>query len=79
MPSWGAHRHAVPWPTLLQRLGRAGRVRPGKCLCLYTRDRFESHMRRYSVPEISRVPLEELLLQVKKGGGGGLGSRGEGE
>jgi hypothetical protein len=36
-------------------------------------------MRRYSVPEISRVPLEELLLQVKKGGGGGLGSRGEGE
>jgi len=39
-------------------------VRPGKCLCLYTRQRFDTQMRRYGVPEISRVPLEELLLQV---------------
>jgi hypothetical protein len=51
-----------------QRLGRAGRVRPGKCLCLYTRERFDHHMRRYGVPEISRVPLEELLLQVRAWG-----------
>ncbi|XP_003470310.2 ATP-dependent RNA helicase DHX29 isoform X2 [Cavia porcellus] len=49
----------------LQRQGRAGRVRDGFCFRLYTRERFESFM-NYSVPEILRVPLEELCLHIMK-------------
>ncbi|KYO29116.1 ATP-dependent RNA helicase DHX29 isoform A [Alligator mississippiensis] len=49
----------------LQRQGRAGRVRDGFCFRMYTKDRFESFM-EYSVPEILRVPLEELCLHIMK-------------
>ncbi|XP_027490850.1 ATP-dependent RNA helicase DHX29 isoform X4 [Corapipo altera] len=49
----------------LQRQGRAGRVRDGFCFRMYTRERFESFM-EYSVPEILRVPLEELCLHIMK-------------
>jgi ATP-dependent RNA helicase DHX29 len=48
----------------MQRRGRAGRVRAGTCFCCYTRQRFEHSMRQYAVPEVARVPLEELVLQV---------------
>ncbi|XP_042660588.1 ATP-dependent RNA helicase DHX29 isoform X2 [Tyto alba] len=49
----------------LQRQGRAGRVKEGFCFRMYTRDRFKSFM-EYSVPEILRVPLEELCLHIMK-------------
>lgn len=49
----------------LQRQGRAGRVRDGFCFRLYTRERFEGFL-EYSVPEILRVPLEELCLHIMK-------------
>ncbi|KAF2602121.1 hypothetical protein F2Q70_00025931 [Brassica cretica] len=48
-----------------QRAGRAGRVKPGLCFSLYTRHRFEKLMRPYQVPEMLRVPLVELCLQIK--------------
>lgn len=48
----------------MQRRGRAGRVRAGTCYCCYTRPRFEHTMRQYAVPEVARVPLEELVLQI---------------
>ncbi|KAG2438593.1 hypothetical protein HXX76_005143 [Chlamydomonas incerta] len=48
-----------------QRAGRAGRVRPGVCYATFTKKRFEGGgMRRYGAPEITRVPLEELVLQI---------------
>ncbi|KAG2502148.1 hypothetical protein HYH03_000635 [Edaphochlamys debaryana] len=47
-----------------QRAGRAGRVRPGVCYATYTAQRYESGLRRYGAPEITRVPLEELVLQI---------------
>ncbi|OAE31756.1 hypothetical protein AXG93_4874s1190 [Marchantia polymorpha subsp. ruderalis] len=48
-----------------QRSGRAGRVRSGHCYCLFTRNRFEKLMRPFQLPEILRVPLVELCLQIK--------------
>ncbi|XP_068608725.1 ATP-dependent RNA helicase DHX29 [Brachionichthys hirsutus] len=49
----------------LQRQGRAGRVRSGFCFRLYPEFRFNAFM-DYSIPEILRVPLEELCLHIMK-------------
>eukprot|EP01105_Mastigella_eilhardi_P018087 TRINITY_DN4179_c0_g1_i4.p2 TRINITY_DN4179_c0_g1~~TRINITY_DN4179_c0_g1_i4.p2 ORF type:complete len:640 (-),score=154.31 TRINITY_DN4179_c0_g1_i4:31-1950(-) len=47
-----------------QRRGRAGRTRPGCCFRLYTKRRSMSFA-SFQVPEIKRVPLEEISLQIK--------------
>ena len=47
-----------------QRKGRAGRVRAGKCYSLFTRDAHDRRMEAFQVPEVMRVPLEELVLQI---------------
>lgn len=46
-----------------QRKGRAGRTGPGICYRLYTEKEYDS-FEAYSAPEIHRVPLESLLLQM---------------
>lgn len=67
-PRRGMSRMVEAWisqANVKQRRGRAGRVRHGHCYCLYTRHRFEKLMRPFQVPEILRVPLVELCLQIK--------------
>ena len=54
-----------------QRAGRAGRVRPGKCYAMFTSLRASKQMRSHQVPELHRVPLTEVVLQIKKLGVGG--------
>uniref|UniRef100_H2ZFU6 RNA helicase n=1 Tax=Ciona savignyi TaxID=51511 RepID=H2ZFU6_CIOSA len=50
-----------------QRKGRAGRTGPGVCFRLYSEDDFEA-LAEYSVPEIQRVPLDSLILQMQSMG-----------
>ncbi|KAK3098811.1 hypothetical protein FSP39_023323, partial [Pinctada imbricata] len=46
-----------------QRKGRAGRTGPGVCYRLYEESDFQA-FQEYSTPEIQRVPLDSLVLQM---------------
>nr|UZE37972.1 YTH domain containing 2 [Miichthys miiuy] len=48
----------------LQRKGRAGRCSPGICFHLFSRLRF-NNMQDFQVPQLLRMPLQELCLQTK--------------
>ncbi|XP_053327841.1 probable ATP-dependent RNA helicase DHX37 [Spea bombifrons] len=47
-----------------QRAGRAGRTEPGHCYRLYSSAVF-SDFEEFSVPEITRRPVDDLVLQMK--------------
>ena len=46
-----------------QRKGRAGRTGPGVCFRMYAESDYDA-FNEYSTPEIRRVPLDSLVLQV---------------
>ena len=47
-----------------QRRGRAGRVKPGYCWHLFSTHTHEKVLDDYQLPEIMRVGLEDLVLQI---------------
>lgn len=53
-----------------QRWGRAGRKEPGIAHCLYTREQFDdpSIFPPHTTSEITRAPLEQILLTAKAAG-----------
>jgi ATP-dependent helicase HrpB len=48
-----------------QRAGRAGRVRPGRAIRLYTKGDFDTR-REHDAPEIARVDLSEAILGMAR-------------
>jgi len=50
----------------MQRAGRAGRTRPGKCYRLYTLDTFQAELPETTFPEIVRSNLSSVVISLKK-------------
>ncbi|AAS53593.2 AFR222Wp [Eremothecium gossypii ATCC 10895] len=48
-----------------QRSGRAGRTGPGHCYRLYSSAVYERDFQQFSRPEILRMPVETVVLQMK--------------
>lgn len=57
----------VSQASAVQRTGRAGRVRPGHCVRLYTEADFRSRPER-TAPELLRADLSELVLFLRANG-----------
>ena len=51
-----------------QRAGRAGRTGPGHCYRLYSSAIYESEFPQFSKPEILRMPVEGVVLNMKSMG-----------
>lgn len=48
-----------------QRAGRAGRTGPGHCYRLYSSAVFNDEFEKFSLPDIARRPIDDLVLQMK--------------
>jgi ATP-dependent RNA helicase DDX35 len=48
----------------LQRTGRAGRTKPGKCYRLYTKETYNT-LSPSSTPEVQRTDLAPVILSLK--------------
>lgn len=64
----GVQNFAVSWiskASAAQRAGRAGRTGPGHCYRLYSSALYEDHFPAFSAPEILRMPIEGVVLNMK--------------
>jgi len=58
LPTWISKASAT------QRAGRTGRVRPGTVYRLYARNTFEHYMDSFEPGEMSRIPLDSVILNL---------------
>lgn len=66
--SEGRQRYEVVWTSkasVAQRSGRAGRTGPGHCYRLYSSAVYDNDFPAHTPPEIARMPMESLVLQLK--------------
>ncbi|EJU03110.1 P-loop containing nucleoside triphosphate hydrolase protein [Dacryopinax primogenitus] len=66
--SSGIQSYQISWESkasAAQRAGRAGRTGPGHCYRLYSSAVFENHFEAFAQPEILRMPIEGVVLQMK--------------
>lgn len=64
----GVQSFEVSWiskSSASQRSGRAGRTGPGHCYRLYSSAVYERDFEHFSKPEILRMPVESVILQMK--------------
>jgi ATP-dependent RNA helicase DHX37/DHR1 len=64
----GIQSFQVSWiskASAAQRAGRAGRTGPGHCYRLYSSALFENYFDEFAQPEILRIPIEGVVLQMK--------------
>ncbi|ANB14177.1 Ecm16p [Sugiyamaella lignohabitans] len=67
----GVQSFRVSWTSKAsadQRAGRAGRTGPGHCYRIFSSAVFERDFNQFSKPEILRMPIEGLVLQMKSMG-----------
>ena len=64
----GIQSFEVSWiskAAALQRAGRAGRTGPGHCYRIYSSAVYENYFDQHTKPEILRMPIEGIILQMK--------------
>jgi ATP-dependent RNA helicase DHX37/DHR1 len=64
----GVQAFQVSWiskASATQRAGRAGRTGPGHCYRLYSSAVFENYFDEFGKPEILRMPIDGVVLQMK--------------
>jgi ATP-dependent RNA helicase DHX37/DHR1 len=67
----GVSKYEVRWiskASANQRAGRAGRTGPGHCYRLYSSAIYNNTFPQFAPPEISRVPIEGVVLLMKRMG-----------
>ncbi|KAG9124138.1 putative ATP-dependent RNA helicase DHR1, partial [Ceratobasidium sp. 392] len=70
-PASGLQSFDISWiskASAAQRAGRAGRTGPGHCYRLYSSALYETHFPAHALPEIERMPVEGVVLQMKSMG-----------
>ncbi|KAL2264297.1 hypothetical protein VTK26DRAFT_7902 [Humicola hyalothermophila] len=67
-PVTGVQSFAIDWiskASAQQRAGRAGRTGPGHCWRLYSSAVYERDFPQFAEPELLRMPIEGVVLQLK--------------
>ncbi|KAI1776399.1 P-loop containing nucleoside triphosphate hydrolase protein [Hypoxylon cercidicola] len=67
-PDTGVQSYEIGWiskASANQRAGRAGRTGPGHCYRLYSSAVYERDFAQFADPELLRMPIEGVVLQLK--------------
>ncbi|KNE73417.1 hypothetical protein AMAG_17532 [Allomyces macrogynus ATCC 38327] len=67
-PATSIQSFVVSWTSKAsadQRAGRAGRTGPGHCYRLYSSAVYDQQFQQFSLPEILRMPIDSVVLQLK--------------